>query len=369
MSTKASSSNQITSSIRYFASSNSGEGFISYFDKIFDISKFERVIILKGGPGTGKSSFMKKTRDLARRYNTPYDEILCSSDPDSLDGIIIRSNKGNIAILDGTSPHTLDPKIPGVIDELIDLGKYWDQKRLLTSKEEIISLQKLKSDSYKNAYAILSAAKTCLKRKQDLLSECIIRDKLDKAITRLIPSKHSNKNKQETIYRINNAISAKGPFSCDLYNEQLTNSIPVFGVHGAAFYIIKAIADRAFCNNYSSWISPSPLQPKIIDGIFIEDVGLSFYDAGKYSPICDDKKCKCINSERFLDQKMLKEIKPILRNLSQLYEVTMKNAYIQLSKSKNYHFQLEKIYTHAMDFSKIEKEESYIKDIVKAFCV
>ena len=45
---------------KYFAAANTYTGFISYFDTVFDPEKFSRLYVLKGGPGTGKSSFMKK---------------------------------------------------------------------------------------------------------------------------------------------------------------------------------------------------------------------------------------------------------------------------------------------------------------------
>ena len=49
----------------------------------------------------------------------------CSSDNNSLDGIVIPKLK--IAILDGTA-HVVDPVFPGVVDEIINLGQFWDEK-------------------------------------------------------------------------------------------------------------------------------------------------------------------------------------------------------------------------------------------------
>ena len=40
----------------YFAAANSYRGFISYFDKIFPSTEFEKIFVLKGGPGTGKTT-------------------------------------------------------------------------------------------------------------------------------------------------------------------------------------------------------------------------------------------------------------------------------------------------------------------------
>ena len=45
---------------RYFAAANGYSGFRSYFSTLFDSKDFTRILVLKGGPGTGKSSFMKK---------------------------------------------------------------------------------------------------------------------------------------------------------------------------------------------------------------------------------------------------------------------------------------------------------------------
>ena len=43
--------------IRYFAGGNTARGFCSLFDS--SLEGLNRIFILKGGPGTGKSSLMK----------------------------------------------------------------------------------------------------------------------------------------------------------------------------------------------------------------------------------------------------------------------------------------------------------------------
>ena len=42
-----------------FAASNSCEGFKSYYGEIFAGPGIERLYVIKGGPGTGKSHFMR----------------------------------------------------------------------------------------------------------------------------------------------------------------------------------------------------------------------------------------------------------------------------------------------------------------------
>ena len=70
----------------YFAASNSHKGFISYFNEIFRSSQISHLYIIKGGPGTGKSRFIREIASDAEAlgYDTEY--YYCSSDQSSLDG-------------------------------------------------------------------------------------------------------------------------------------------------------------------------------------------------------------------------------------------------------------------------------------------
>lgn len=89
--------------IDFFLGANSPQGFASYFDELSDINRGYRSYIIKGGPGSGKSSMMKHTIPVLENDNTLIERIHCSSDPNSLDGVIFYDSK--ISIVDGTAPH------------------------------------------------------------------------------------------------------------------------------------------------------------------------------------------------------------------------------------------------------------------------
>ena len=48
----------------YFASANGYRGFRSYFNEVFAEEGLDKLFILKGGPGTGKSTLMKRLAHL-----------------------------------------------------------------------------------------------------------------------------------------------------------------------------------------------------------------------------------------------------------------------------------------------------------------
>ena len=99
---------------------------------------------------------MKKIGNTASSVGFDTEAILCSSDPSSLDGVIIKNGGKKVAVLDGTAPHIRDAELPGVTDSLIDLGKCWDEKTLALHKDEIISINQKKSGYYSDAYSYLS---------------------------------------------------------------------------------------------------------------------------------------------------------------------------------------------------------------------
>lgn len=87
---------------RMFPGGNTAKGFVSFHDNIISENR-NKLYILKGMPGGGKSSLMK---DIAERmleagYSIEYHH--CPSDPKSVDGIVIEELK--VAIVDGTPPH------------------------------------------------------------------------------------------------------------------------------------------------------------------------------------------------------------------------------------------------------------------------
>lgn len=114
---------------------------------------------IKGRPGTGKSTFLKRIAQeaLARGFDT---EIYhCSLDPDSLDLVAIREL--NICLFDSTAPHEYFPTLPE--DEIIDIYQKCvtpgtDEKY----REELDSLQTVYREMLQNAAVYLQNMKKAL---------------------------------------------------------------------------------------------------------------------------------------------------------------------------------------------------------------
>ena len=141
--------------LKYFLAANSCEGFVSHFGDCYNPHDNWKVYIIKGGPGTGKSSFMRKIAATAEERGEKHILCPCSSDPQSLDAVILPDKK--TVILDGTAPHTLDPRYPAVCEEILNFGQFWNSGKIGKS-DEIISVTDLNKSLHKTASKYLNAA-------------------------------------------------------------------------------------------------------------------------------------------------------------------------------------------------------------------
>ena len=91
----------------FFLGANSGEGFQSLYSDLVDLEKTRDLLVLKGGPGVGKSTFMKQVGRAAEEAGQQVEYIWCSGDPDSLDAVLLPECAA--AVVDGTSPHGTAP--------------------------------------------------------------------------------------------------------------------------------------------------------------------------------------------------------------------------------------------------------------------
>lgn len=144
---------------KYFPGANTSLGFLSHFSGIVPPWEDRHYIyILKGGPGVGKNTLMKKVTYLARANGLSTEEFRCASDPGSLDAIRIPEKR--LVLLDGTAPHSMDPTIPGIEGELVDLGHFVHREVFSRRLGEIELLMQENREHYDEAYACLSAAGT-----------------------------------------------------------------------------------------------------------------------------------------------------------------------------------------------------------------
>lgn len=140
-----------------FAGANSARGFYSRY-RYLALGAYRRVYILKGCPGSGKSTIIK---EVAKGLTLPLEKYHCTAAPDSLDGLVIPGL--GVSLLDGTPPHTVWP-LAKSDQRLVDLASCLDEGALAPRRQQVQDLEREIAGAYKAAYAWLARAGQGAKR-------------------------------------------------------------------------------------------------------------------------------------------------------------------------------------------------------------
>lgn len=333
----------------YFAAANGFGGFRSYFNEIFAPQGFLRLFVIKGGPGTGKSSLMKTICSRFQKAGYETEAIFCSSDASSLDGVIINSKKGKVGILDGTAPHETDAKIPIAVDEILNLGELLNKKALLEKREEVCELVLEKKKHYTNAYEHLKVAGELFALLERRTSKSYnIGDKA--LITNIISNiKPINNGRNEKI-ELFSSFGKDGYRRLAVKNYGFKKNISVLGKYGSEYLFMNRLLAFSKMNEISYTRYPSPFSDNLTDGIY-------FSDNDTFVAIGEDFENK-IDTVEFISGKMLSENKHILDLQYNDFKTYLNHAIDEFAYASKSHFELEKIYTAAMDFKKIDVIEA-----------
>ncbi len=347
-----------------FAASNSCRGFKNYYGEIFTDTRVDRLYIIKGGPGTGKSHFMRVVARSARAAGYAVTECYCSSDPTSLDGLLLlREGTPSIGLLDGTAPHTREPVIPGAVDELINLGAFWNAKALTGEKETIRSLGQAKSAAYTRAYAYLRAAGEADTVADSLTADCVKADRLRalaERILRPVPSGEAF----DPIPTLRRALGMTGWASLPSFEEAACGGTLLIPEdhYGTGYRLTQALYTLSETRRHRLWVSFDPVFPHKIDGLFYPDTGLCVL-VGSVTPP-DGGASRALRLRRYTHPDALRRVRGEIRRAMSLRDSLLTAALRSLSEAAEHHFELERIYSAAMDFSAKETfTEAFCKDL------
>jgi hypothetical protein len=140
----------------FFPGGNTSKGFVSFYNEILKKDSVGKLAVIKGGPGTGKSSFMKKIGGILEADGELVDYLHCSSDTNSLDGIYLP--KYNSALIDGTAPHIVDARYPASSDIVLNFCDFIDENEMRKGSNEIAKMNVKISSYFNEAYCYLAAA-------------------------------------------------------------------------------------------------------------------------------------------------------------------------------------------------------------------
>ena len=344
---------QAKASIRYFLGANSPQGFYSLYDQLIDPKQAERIYILKGGAGCGKSTLMRRVGQKAEEMGEVVEYIHCSADPDSLDGILLPARKS--AIVDGTSPHIIEPQYPGIVEHYVNIGSCYNEDTLKDIRQPIIDCMSGYKDCYKRAYHCLSAAAEIGEDIRSTLLTTAFEEKAAKRAKGILSReiKKSGSGTGQVTKRFLRAVTHRGILCYYTTAETLCKRLYVLEDNYALSHLLLApLLSGATAAGYDVIACPSPMAPDRLEHLLIPQLSLAFVSAPS-GLVWEKRPYRRIHVDAMADADLLHRNKARLRFARKVSSALIGEAADSLGQAKTMHDGLEALYNPHVDFGRV----------------
>ncbi len=338
----------------YFLGANAPGGFRSRFADNYDPTDGWRAWIIKGGPGTGKSSLMKRLAAAAAGAGKRVELSPCSSDPASLDAVLLPDEKK--IILDGTAPHVVEPRYPGVCERIVNLGDCWRDDAFAGNEKKIIALCRENQALHARATRYLTAAGQLARESCQIALSCTDLEKAAQfaagLAARLIPKRAGSPGREWERY-----LSGMTPQGLVFFRSTVEKTCgrvvvlcdPYGAARGAVLSVVREIALQ---RGQEIVTCRSLLLPDAVEHILIPGAGLAFCTEGRYTHL--DPAGRRIHARRFTDMAALHEKRGRLSFHRRAQAELLQAAGEAVAAAKAVHDEIERYYIRAMDFAKVD---------------
>jgi hypothetical protein len=359
-----------------FPGGNTCQGFYSFYNNIIE-EDANRVFILKGGPGTGKSTLMRQVGEEMQKRGYDLEFHWCSSDPDSLDAIVIPELK--VALIDGTAPHVTDPGYPGAVEEIVNLGDCWDEKKLTAYRREIVQLGKKNRKYFDVAYSNLRIAKSAREEEKALYAEGIDEEAFTRTSRGLFEDLFGTKmlqgiSKPKERHLFGWAITPGGiVHHLPTILGETEKLLLIQGCPGSETEkAIKLAVELGYHCSFACEVYHCAFDPEHIDLVVFPELKtavLHDFPELNFDPQADagSKEIRVYDFTTCIAKGKLEPHKEYLEHLRKIFEDSLNRAISSLKQAKEVHDQLESFYIRAVDFGKVEQKRQLILKKILSF--
>lgn len=339
---------------QYFISANTPQGFLTRIDRLYSGKNGWAAYILKGGPGTGKSFVIKKAGDAALAMGLDVEFLRCTSDCSLYDGVVIPALKA--CVLDGTYPHAIEPRYPGAVESIVNLGDCWDENRLASEREKIVLFAARIDALYSRAYRLLGAAGQMLEDTFRLAQECADMGKIDRYSLRIAKREFAPKRRQgkESV----RFLSGVTPDGVIFFSDTVSAYNKIFILEddaGLGSFLLSRLKNYALAAGYDVISCYCPMAPEErLEHLLIPGLSLAFVTSNRFHKF-EGRGRRHIHIRRFMDETALKaHHQRIVFNRKASRELTAEAVRLFGDARANYAM-LKSIYSSAMDFGRVEE--------------
>lgn len=335
----------------YFLGANTKRGFSSLYGEFARGAYVHRI---KGCPGSGKSTLMKRlgTEAEARGYDVEY--VLCSGDPQSLDGVYVPQLQ--TAWLDATAPHVSEPSVFGADGDYIDLGRFCRLPLRDADAQRVRELNAAYKREYGRAYALLASAGALRDAVPRLYDGETLR-RIDRRMCSVAQRRAGRRTDGgEPRRRYLSAITCEGVI--ELYSKLCKPIYILDDTLGLGSYALERLVTAASGRSAALTVCPSALDPDVTEAVVLPD---AVYLSGSVGVT----EGRHVRLDTLIDPETRRRERPALRELARERTRLLSMAQARLAAAKALHDELEAVYRPYMDFSEMS---SLTIDIFRRAC-
>lgn len=261
--------------VQYFLGANSQHGFHSFYDDLFRDPRIQKVWVIKGGPGNGKSTFMRALGGIADERGLEQEYELCSSDPDSLDGVVIPAI--GLAIVDGTAPHVVEPPTCGMDAVYLNFSTCY-REGMAQDAAEILDAQQKNKALYPPVYTCLSAAGKLTRQVYQIAAQQLPGQQLDQIAQGIITAEFQQPGQHPaTVRRFISGITPKGlQYRMESLSALCDRLYAFTDTFGLSHDLLQLLHQAALAQGYFCITGHSPLEPDRLEQLLIPELKLGF---------------------------------------------------------------------------------------------
>ncbi len=333
----------------FFLGANAPSGFYSLYDWLIDLDTAHSVFIIKGGPGCGKSSFMRRISKTLVERGYDAEHIHCSADLDSLDGVVFP--KLNIALVDGTAPHVVEPKYPSVVEHIVNLAQFYDSSALVGKRQAIIDAATENKEAYPRVYRYIAAARSLTDDIFGAVLQGVSIERIQKRARGIISREISRGPGYAYKKRFLSAITPQGPV-CRFDTARILCSkiYEIYDNFGLSHFMLSSIVAAAQQNGHEVIACYCPLNPEAkLEHVLIPSLSLGFVTSSDWYPY-DDTPYRRIRLDPLADSDVIRHCKQRIRFCKKASAAMLNEAVSALAECKLAHDRLESLYNPHVDF-------------------
>lgn len=355
--------NNTNAVIDFFMGANSPNGFYSFYDELREPKMDSRSFLIKGGAGTGKSGIMKRIAATFGGKDKLIERIHCSSDPNSLDGVILHT--GKCSVVDATPPHVIEPTYPGGFETVINLCEYFDEDKMASRLSNTVTYQNSNNACHKKCRGFIKCADILLKDNYYFVESCTDFNKIAALTTRICQTEFKSDSNPIEHKRLLSAVTNEGIKTYENTVLALCDRVYLikddYGVSSS--YLLAKIRDYALSKGYEIFGCYCPLTPDCkLEHLLIPALSLGFITQNRFNEFPNVIPAKVINFTRFTDLEKLKGKKQYLSfNRKAAAELISASVEV-LREAKAIHDKLELQYTDAVNFSRVNEKTQQVLD-------